>query len=75
MTIFDILIWVGAAMTLIGVFALLYCIVLVNRARRANLPEDAVRARMRSALAINMGALALSTVGLLLVVTGIMLKP
>lgn len=73
MTVFDWLIWGGAALTLAGVAALLWCIAAVMRARRAGLDDAALRTRMRSVMAVNMGALALSMIGLLLVVTGIML--
>ncbi|WP_207100401.1 hypothetical protein [Paracoccus shandongensis] len=73
MTVFEGLIWGGAALTLAGVAALVWCIVTVARARRAGLDDAALRARMRPVLAVNMGALALSMMGLLLVITGIVL--
>lgn len=73
MTVFDGLIWGGAALTLAGVAALAWCILAVARARRAGLDDAALRARMRPVLAVNMGALALSFLGLLLVITGIVL--
>ena len=73
MTVFDGLIWGGAVLTLAGVAALIWCILAVARARRAGLDDAALRDRMRPVLAVNMGALALSMVGLLLVITGIVL--
>ena len=73
MTVFDGLIWGGAALTLAGVAALIWCILAVARARRAGLDDAALRDRMRPVLAVNMGALALSMIGLLLVITGIVL--
>ena len=73
MTLFEGLIWGGAALTLAGVTALVWCIVAVVRARRAGLDDAALRARMRGVLAVNMGALAASFIGLMLVLTGIML--
>ena len=66
-------IWGGAAITVLGLIGLIYCIFLVLRARRANLPDDALRAVMQKALIWNMGALALSGVGLMLVVVGVIL--
>lgn len=74
MDIFDILIWLGAALALVGVAALLWCVMTVARARRAGLDDAALRDRMRRVLAVNMGALGLSMIGLLLVVTGIFLS-
>lgn len=73
MTLIEGLIWGGAALTLAGVAALVWCIVAVVRARRAGLDDAALRGRMRSVLAVNMGALAASFIGLMLVLTGILL--
>lgn len=73
MNIFEGIIWAGAALTLAGLAALIWCIVTVARARRAGLDDAALRARMRRVLAVNMGALAASTIGLMMVVLGIFL--
>ncbi len=69
----DILIWIGAAISLAGVAGLVWCIVLVARAKRANLSEDALRARLQKVLPLNLGALLLSAIGLICVVLGILL--
>lgn len=74
MTIFDALIWIGAALTLLGVGLLIWCVVTVTRARRAGLDDAALKDRMRRALAVNMAALAASTIGLMMVVVGIVLS-
>ncbi|WEF23068.1 hypothetical protein [Paracoccus sp. S3-43] len=73
MTVFDGLIWGGAALTLAGVAALIWCILTVARARKGGLDDAALRDRMRGVLAVNMGALAASMIGLLLVICGIVL--
>ncbi|MFC3167612.1 hypothetical protein [Paracoccus fontiphilus] len=73
MTLFDGLIWGGAALTVAGVLALGWCVLAVVRARKAGLDDAALRDRMRPVLAVNMGALAVSAIGLMLVVTGILL--
>ncbi|WP_295047187.1 hypothetical protein [uncultured Paracoccus sp.] len=73
MTVFDGLIWGGAALTLAGVAALIWCVLAVARARKAGLDDAALRERMRRVLTINMAALGGSMIGLLLVITGIML--
>lgn len=73
MEIFDMLVWGGAALTLLGLAALLWCIVTVIRIRRAGLDENTFRARMQGILAVNMGALVISALGLMTVVLGIML--
>ncbi|MEM9707685.1 MAG: hypothetical protein AAF871_02760 [Pseudomonadota bacterium] len=69
----DWLIWLGAAITLIGVGLLFYCIVKVIRARRAGLDDDALKARLQSVVALNLAALAISTIGLIAVIFGIFL--
>ncbi|RJL18569.1 hypothetical protein [Paracoccus siganidrum] len=73
MSVFEILIWAGAAITLAGLAALVWCIVTVARARRAGLDDEALRLKMRGVLAVNMGALAASMLGLMAVVVGILL--
>lgn len=75
MTLHDWMIWIGAALTLLGLGGLVWCIATVARARRAGVDDDALRHRMRRVLAVNMGALALSAIGLMTVVIGIMLAP
>ncbi|MFV2001508.1 MAG: hypothetical protein ACC619_00835 [Paracoccaceae bacterium] len=67
------LIWPGAVLALAGVFGLIYCIRLAARARRENLGEDKMRARLMRLVALNMGALAVSSVGLMMVVIGVLL--
>ncbi|WBU56973.1 hypothetical protein [Paracoccus sediminicola] len=73
MTIFDVLIWCGAVMTICGIAGILWCIWAVQKARRAGLDEAGFRARMQRVVAVNMGALVASVMGLMAVVIGIML--
>ncbi|MCF3972402.1 hypothetical protein [Paracoccus salsus] len=73
MDIFEVIIWTGAALTLAGLAALIWCIVTVARARRAGLDDAALRTKMRGVIAVNMGALAASSIGLMMVVLGIFL--
>ena len=67
------LIWSGAALTLIGVIGLLWCIRLVMANRRKNLAEAQMHAALQRVVALNMGALAVSGIGLMMVVVGIIL--
>jgi len=67
------LIWGGAAVTLVGFAGILYSILAVLRARRAGLPDDALRVRMQQVLPVNIGALLLSMLGLMAVIVGIIL--
>ena len=65
------LIWAGAVVSLIGVGMLMFCVLSALRARRENLSDEALKARLQGLAALNMGALGISTIGLMMVVTGI----
>lgn len=69
----EFLIWAGAAVSMTGLAGLVYCIVIAARAKRANLSETDMRARLQRVVAINLGALFLSVIGLMMVVVGIFL--
>ncbi len=69
----DGLIWAGAAVTLLGLAGLVWCIVRVAAARRAGLPDAELRARLQRVVALNLAALLVSALGLMLVVVGIVL--
>ncbi|EAQ04762.1 hypothetical protein OB2597_05750 [Pseudooceanicola batsensis HTCC2597] len=69
----DILIWIGAAVSLAGLAGLGYCILRVLRAKRAGLDDEALRAEVAKVLPLNLGALFLSVIGLMIVILGIFL--
>ena len=69
----DWLIWGGAAVTLLGVVGLGWCVVYGLRLRKAGLDDAALRRALQRAVAMNMGALFLSVIGLMLVILGIQL--
>ena len=69
----DNLIWIGAVLTLIGVAGLVWCVMIAIRARREGLDDAEMKARLQKVVALNMGALAVSAIGLMCVVIGIML--
>ena len=69
--VFDILIWSGAGFAVLGLLGLIWCIVTVWRARRAQLPDEEMRAVMARVLPRNLGALFISVLGLMLVVIGV----
>lgn len=71
--IFDLLVWAGAAISLVGLLGLIWCIVRVTRAKRAQLDDDAMRAVLKNVVPLNLGALFVSAFGLMLVVLGIFL--
>ncbi len=69
----NLLIWPGAVISLVGVFGLLYCILAAAKARSENLDKSAMEARLHKLVAMNMGALAISSIGLMMVVVGVLL--
>ena len=70
----EVLVWIGAALSLVGVAGLGYCIILALRARNSGLPEDELRQSLQKVVLYNMGALGISALGLMLVVLGIFLR-
>jgi hypothetical protein len=70
----EIVVWAGAALSLLGVAGLIGCIVYVLRLRKAGLDDATLRARMQKAVLMNFAALGLSTLGLMLVLVGIFLR-
>jgi hypothetical protein len=67
------LIWGGAALTLVGLIGLVYCILRAARAKRAGLDDATMRAELQRVVVINLAAVGLSALGLAAVVTGILL--
>jgi hypothetical protein len=66
-------IWTGAAISLLGLVGLIWCIISVSRAKRARLDDEAMRQVLKSAIPLNLGALFLSVIGLMMVIVGIFL--
>jgi hypothetical protein len=69
----DILIWSGAALSLVGLCGLVYCIIRVAKARKSGLSDAALRAEVKSVMPINLGSLFVSVLGLMMVIIGIFL--
>jgi hypothetical protein len=69
----DILVPIGAVVAFLGLLGLGWCIWLAVQAKRANLPDDEMKARLQKVVALNMAAMGLSAMGLMMVVIGIML--
>ena len=72
-SVFDIIIWTGAALSMLGLVGLIWCIVTVSRAKRQNLSDEDMRNVLKLALPLNIGALFLSVIGLMMVIVGIFL--
>lgn len=72
--VMEYVIWSGAALTLIGVIGLVWCIAKAIQAKRAGLTGEAMAEALRRVTLLNMAALAVSGLGLMLVVVGVVLK-
>ena len=70
---FDMMVWVGAALSVIGLAGLILSILRVARARRTATSDDALREAIQKARPLNLGALLLSVLGLMLVIVGVFL--
>lgn len=72
--VMEILIWIGAALSLLGVAGLVYCILSALKIRKVQGPNAEAERQMRRIVTVNLAALGLSALGLMLVVVGIFLK-
>lgn len=70
----EMLVWIGAAISLTGLAGLVYCILRVMKAKRSGLDDEALRAAVAKVVPLNLGALFLSVIGLMLVILGIFLS-
>ncbi|SDJ79876.1 hypothetical protein [Aliiruegeria lutimaris] len=69
----EILIWIGAAISLTGLAGIIGCVVAVARAKRAQLEDEVMRAKLQKVVAWNLGSLFVSAIGLMMVIVGIFL--
>lgn len=67
------LIYGGAALTVLGLAGLVYCILRALKARKSGLEDSAMRAELQRVVLINMAAMGVSALGLAAVVSGILL--
>ncbi|WP_371168125.1 hypothetical protein [Aliiroseovarius sp. 2305UL8-7] len=68
------LIIIGAVMSLVGLIGLVASALKVMKAKREDLDDAELRARVQKAMTLNMGALALSVIGLMCVILGVSLS-
>ncbi len=67
------LIYIGAVVAALGLVGLVVSMLRVIKAKRAGLDDEALKQAVAAAIPLNMGAFALSAVGLMMVVVGIIL--
>ena len=69
----DALISIGAILTLVGVAGLGWCIMTAWKARREGLDDETMKNRLQKVVTVNLAALAVSSIGLMMVILGIFL--
>lgn len=67
------MIWIGALVSLLGLGGVVYSIVTVTRAKRANLSDEALRAKVGAMMPINLGSFFAAMLGLMMVLVGVLL--
>jgi len=70
----DFLIWGGAVVSFSGLVGLVWCIIKARQAKNATSSDEELNAAIRKLIPWNMGALFLSTIGLMFVIIGIFLQ-
>jgi len=69
----DFLIYIGGAFTLAGLIGLGYCIKMAVAIKREGSEAEDATKRLRALVAWNLGAMGLSSIGLAMIVVGLIL--
>lgn len=69
----ELLIGLGAAISLIGIAGIVLSILQVRKAKRTAKDDAELKAKIQAALPLNLGAFLLSVLGLMCVVVGVLL--
>ncbi len=69
----EMLIWIGAAISVVGLIGLVWSVLRVLRAKRTAKDDEALRDAVKQAVPLNVGAFFLSMFGLTVVIVGIVL--
>jgi len=64
---------VGTVLSVVGLVGILYSALLVSRARKQGLEDEALRDRLTKLLPLNIGSLLLAILGLMCVIVGVIL--
>ncbi len=69
----EILIWIGVAISILGIFGIILSIVRVRRAKKTAVNDEDLRAAIQAVLPLNLGAFLVSVLGMMCVVIGVLL--
>lgn len=67
----EYLVWIGAAISVLGLLGLIQSIRKVAKARKTATSDEELRASVQKVLPLNLGSLGLSVIGLMIVIVGI----
>ena len=70
-----ILIWGGAAVSIIGLIGLLFSMYKVASAKKNNTSDEDLRVSIQAAMPLNLASLFLSVLGLMSVAIGVLITP
>lgn len=71
----ELLIGIGAVISLLGIAGIIVSIVQVRRAKKIATDDADLKARIQKVLPLNLGAFLVSVIGLMCVVVGVLLAP
>lgn len=71
----ELLVWIGAGISLAGLIGILLSVVQVRRAKQTAKDDAELKARIQKAMPLNLGAFFVSVIGLMCVVVGVILAP
>ena len=71
----ELLIWVGAGLSIVGIAGIILSVIQVRAAKATAKDDEELRARIQKAMPLNLGAFFLSVIGLMCVVVGVILAP
>jgi hypothetical protein len=69
----ELLVGVGAVLSVVGIAGIILSIVKVRRAKTTSKDDEELRAKIQAAMPLNLGAFLLSILGLMCVVVGVIL--
>lgn len=69
----ELLVWIGAGITVLGLLGLVACIASAARARGAGLDDTAMKARLQKLLAWNLASVGTAGLGLMCLIIGLFL--
>jgi len=69
----EILVIIGAIISIVGLIGILICILKASKAKREGGTQEEMQAKLEPLIPLNLGSLFLSIVGLICVVLGVIL--